>query len=47
MTFLPTYSLLVIKPTLELQLKAYQELGLDELARDTQRIIALNFGDQS
>ena len=37
----------VIKPTLELQLKAYQELGLDELARDTQRIIDLNFGDQS
>jgi outer membrane protein assembly factor BamD len=37
----------VIKPTLELQLKAYQELGLDELARDTQRIIDLNYGDQS
>ena len=37
----------VIKPTLELQLKAYQELGLAELARDTQRIIDLNFGDQS
>ena len=38
---------IVIKPTLELQLKAYQELGLDELARDTQRIIDLNNGDKS
>ena len=38
---------IVIKPTLELQLKAYQELGLDELARDTQRIIDLNYGDKS
>ncbi|MCP4766332.1 MAG: outer membrane protein assembly factor BamD [Gammaproteobacteria bacterium] len=37
----------VIESTLELQLKAYQELGLDELARDTQRIIDLNFGDNS
>ena len=37
----------VIKPTLELQLKAYQELGLEELARDTQRIIDLNYGNQS
>ena len=37
----------VIKSTLELQLKAYQELGLDELARDTQRIIDLNYGDKS
>lgn len=37
----------VIRPTLELQLKAYQELGLDELARDTQRIIDLNYGEQS
>ncbi|MCP4331359.1 MAG: outer membrane protein assembly factor BamD [Gammaproteobacteria bacterium] len=37
----------VIKSTLELQLKAYQELGLEELARDTQRIIDLNFGDKS
>jgi outer membrane protein assembly factor BamD len=37
----------VIKPTLELQLKAYQELGLEELARDTQRIIDLNYGDQT
>ncbi len=37
----------VIKPTLELQLRAYQELGLEELARDTQRILDLNYGDQS
>jgi len=37
----------VIQSTLELQLKAYQELGLDELARDTQRIIDLNYGDNS
>jgi len=37
----------VIQSTLELQLKAYQELGLDELARDTQRIIELNYGNQS
>jgi outer membrane protein assembly factor BamD len=37
----------VIKSTLELQLKAYQELGLDELARDTQRIIDLNYGENS
>ena len=33
----------VIRPTLELQLKAYKILGLDELARDTQRIINLNY----
>ena len=33
----------VIKRTLELQLKAYQKLGLEQLASDTQRIIALNF----
>jgi len=37
----------VIKSTLELQLKAYQELGLDELAHDTRRIIDLNYGDKS
>jgi outer membrane protein assembly factor BamD len=37
----------VIQSTLELQLKAYQELGLDELAHDTQRIIDLNYGDKS
>ena len=33
----------VIKRTLELQLKAYQKLGLEQLASDTQRIINLNF----
>ena len=33
----------IIKSTLELQLKAYQSLGLEQLARDTQRILALNF----
>ena len=33
----------VIKRTLELQLKAYQKLGLEQLANDTQRIITLNF----
>ncbi len=32
-----------IKPTLELQLKAYQALELEDLAHDTQRIIDLNF----
>ena len=37
----------VIKSTLELQLKAYQQLGLDQLASDTQRIINLNFGKTS
>ena len=37
----------VIRPTLELQLKAYRELGLDDLANDTQRIIDLNYGDRS
>ena len=31
-----------IKPALEIQLQAYQQLGLDELAADTQRIIDLN-----
>ncbi len=38
---------IVIQPTLELQLRAYQQLGLEELARDTQRIIDLNYGDNS
>ena len=33
----------VIKSTLELQLKAYQALELDDLANDTQRIIDLNY----
>ena len=37
----------VIKRTLELQLKAYQELGLEQLASDTQRIINLNFDKSS
>ena len=37
----------VIRPTLELQLQAYRELGLDQLAEDTQRILDLNFGDRS
>jgi len=37
----------VIRRTLELQLEAYQTLGLEQLARDTQRIIALNFEKQS
>jgi outer membrane protein assembly factor BamD (BamD/ComL family) len=30
-----------------LQLKAYQALELDELARDTQRIIDLNYNQDS
>ncbi len=33
----------VMLQTLRLQLEAYQKLGMDELARDTQRIIDLNF----
>jgi outer membrane protein assembly factor BamD len=33
----------VIRRTLELQLLAYQKLGLDELVRDTQRVIDLNY----
>jgi outer membrane protein assembly factor BamD len=37
----------VIKRTLELQLKAYQNLGLEQLASDTQRIITLNFEKSS
>jgi len=37
----------VIRSTLELQLKAYQALEMDELARDTQRIIDLNFNQDS
>ena len=37
----------VIKRTLELQLKAYQKLGLEQLASDTQRIIPLNFDKPS
>ena len=37
----------VVKSTLELQLKAYQALELDELANDTQRIIDLNYSKGS
>ena len=33
----------VIRATLDLQLQAYQALGMDELARDTRRIIELNY----
>ena len=33
----------VIEETLQLQLQAYQNLGLEQLAQDTQRIIDLNF----
>ena len=36
-----------IKPALEIQLLAYQHLGLEQLAADTQRIIDLNYGDGS
>lgn len=37
----------VVRSTLELQLTAYQTLGLEQLARDTQRIIALNYENRS
>jgi len=37
----------VIRPTLELQLKAYQALDLQDLAQDTQRIIDLNYNKGS
>ncbi|MCP4979785.1 MAG: outer membrane protein assembly factor BamD [Gammaproteobacteria bacterium] len=37
----------VIRSTLELQLKAYQQLGLEDRAGDTQRIIDLNYGAKS
>ena len=33
----------VIRPTLTLQLQAYQNLGMEDMARDTQRIIDLNY----
>jgi outer membrane protein assembly factor BamD len=36
-----------VKPALELQLTAYQQLGLEDLAADTQRIIDLNYKDGS
>ena len=37
----------VIKPTLELQLRAYQALELEDLAHETQRIIDLNYNKGS
>lgn len=37
----------VIRQALQLQLQAYQQLGLAELAQDTQRIIDLNFDEAS
>ena len=37
----------VVRPALELQLQAYQQLGLEALARDTQRIIDLNNNQDS
>ena len=33
----------MIRDALELQLKAYEELGLEDLARTTRRIIDLNY----
>jgi outer membrane protein assembly factor BamD len=37
----------IIKPTLELQLQAYERLGLESLANDTRRILELNFSAPS
>jgi outer membrane protein assembly factor BamD len=37
----------VIRQTLELQLQAYRQLGMEELARNTQRIIDLNYNHES
>lgn len=37
----------VIRSTLELQLQAYQQLNMEELAQDTQRIIELNYNQGS
>ena len=37
----------VIRSTLELQLQAYQQLGMEEMARDTQRVIDLNYNQGS
>ena len=37
----------VIKSALELQLRAYQALELEDLAHDTQRIINLNYNKGS
>ncbi len=36
-----------VRRALELQLRAYRALDLDALARDTERIIELNYGDPS
>mgnify|MGYP001812004918 CR=1 FL=1 len=37
----------VIRSTLDLQLQAYRALGMEELERDTQRIIDLNYNQDS
>lgn len=37
----------IIRQTLDLQLQAYQALGLEDMARDTQRIIDLNYNKGS
>lgn len=37
----------VIRSTLELQLQAYQNLGMEDLAQDTQRIIDMNYNQGS
>lgn len=37
----------VIRSALDLQLQAYQQLGMEELERDTQRIIELNYNQDS
>ena len=37
----------VIPAALDIQLKAYRELGLTELADDTRRIIELNYSETS
>ena len=37
----------VIRSTLDLQLEAYQKLGMEDLARDTQKIIDLNYNQDS
>ena len=36
-----------VRPALQLQLEAYRKLKLEELARDTQRILELNYGTSS
>ena len=37
----------LVRTALEMQLEAYQKLGLQDLAEDTQRIIDLNYGEES